>query len=212
MWFHKTTCPLRVYFPWTDIPWVYPCLAHAFVFYQVKTGDLSSTESTLFSWLSRMIGNPKCFHCLCFLEKSFCLSLCVACREEHAEDQVHKIGFWDSGAQNGCQLFSRKHKLFHRALKLIQLNITSALNRIKMLKGQRTFCCIYYTDVILLHIVLGHDLRSLDPWKTIQVTSDSFWSSYTVLPSVYNELQNQTMFQTKIPSNCSVLTESTGML
>lgn len=100
--------------------------------------------------------------------------MCVACREEHAEDQIHKIGFWDNGAQNGCQLFSRKHKLFHRALKLIQLNITSALNRIKMLKGQRTLWCIYYTDVILLYIVLGHDLRSLDTWKTIQVTSDSF--------------------------------------
>lgn len=73
-----------------------------------------------------------------------------------------------------ASFFSRKHKLFHRALKLIQLNITSALNQIKMLKGQTTFWYIYYTDVILLCIVLGHDLRSLEPWKTIQVTSEPF--------------------------------------
>lgn len=210
MWFHKTACPLRVYFTWRDIPWVYPCLGcacKAFVFYLVKTGKLSSTESTLFSCLSRMIGNPKCFHCLCFPEKKLLLSSCIACWEEHAEDQIHKIGFWDSSTtQNGCQLFSRKHKLFHRALKLTQLSITSALNWIKVLKGQRTFWYIYYTDVILLYIVLGHDLRSLEPWKIFQLTSDSFWSSYKVLLPVCNELQNWTMLQTKIPSNCSILT------
>lgn len=133
-------------------------------------------------------------------------SACLA-RVEHAEDQIHKIGFWDSSTQNHCQLFSRKHKLFHRALKLIQLNITATLNWIKMLKGERHFWWyIYYTDVILLYIFLGHDLRSLEPWKIFQLTSDSFWSSCKVLPPVCKELQNQTILQTKIPSNCSILT------
>jgi len=141
MWFRKTPCPLRVYLSWADIPRVYPrlgCACRAFVFYLVETGKLSSTKSTPLSCLRGRIGNPKCFHCLCFPEEKLRLSSCAAFREEHAEDQIHKVGFWDSTMQNGCQLFSRKHKLFHRALKLIQLKIISALNQIKMLKGQRT--------------------------------------------------------------------------
>lgn len=204
MWFHKTTCPLRVYFPWTDIPWVYPCLAHTFCVLSGKNWETIIKRKHFVLLIKQDDWKSRVFPLLGFPRKKLLLSLCGACREERAEDQIHKIGFWDSGAQNGCQLFSRKHKLFHRALKLIQLNITSALNWIKMLKGQRTFWYIYYTDLILLYIVLEHDLRFLDPWRTIQVTSNRFWSSYKVLPPVCNELQNQTMFQTKIPTNCSV--------
>lgn len=182
-------------FIWRDTQWVYPCLGcacKAFVFYQLKPRKLSPTEITLPSCLNKMIGNLKCFP-FGFPER-VCFALLLL-----AEDQILKIGFWDSSAQNRCQLFSRKHKLFHRALKLIQLNITSTLNQIKILKGQRNFWYIYYTGVILLYTDLGHHLRPLELKKILQLSSDSFGSSYKVLSPVCNELQNQTMLKTKIP-------------